>query len=139
MVIGHDNREKRDMSVKALLRTHEDELDIEKLSAVIEAAYDCAAHCLSCADACLEEGDPHLNRCIRADLDCADVCTATAKVVARAGASGIPWLELVRVCMETCASCAEECEQHDHDHCRICAEACRRCEEACRQLVDSAG
>jgi hypothetical protein len=126
------------MSVKELLRTHKDELQIDELSAVIEAAYDCAAHCMSCADACLEEQDPSLNRCIRADLDCADVCIATAKVVARAGASGAPWLELVRVCMETCNSCAEECEKHDHEHCRICAEACRRCEDACRQLLETA-
>jgi len=126
------------MSLKELLRTHEDALDIDRLVAVIEAASECAAHCLACADACLEEGDPMLNRCIRADLDCADICTATAKVVARAGASRAPWLELVRVCMDTCIACAEECEKHDHEHCRICAEACRRCAEACRQLLDTA-
>lgn len=126
------------MAIKDVLRTHGDELRTEQLTAVIEAAMDCAAHCEACGDACLEEGEPSLNRCIRADLDCADICVATAKVVGRAGASGAPWLDQVRVCAEACASCAQECEKHDHEHCRVCAEACRRCEQACNELLESA-
>ena len=127
------------MAIKDVLRDHGDQLNVEQLTAVIEAASDCAAHCSACADACLEEGDPSLIRCIRSDLDCADICEATAKVVGRAGASGAPWLELVRVCAEACATCAAECEGHAdmHDHCRACGEACRRCERACRELLDA--
>jgi hypothetical protein len=123
------------MAVADILRTHEDDLNVDALAAVIEAAGDCAAHCYACADACLEEGDPALARCIRSDLDCADICATTAAVLARAGRSGAPWVEQVRVCLEACRACAEECEQHDHDHCRVCAEACRRCEEACSKLL----
>jgi hypothetical protein len=135
----HD--EEDDMAVKDVLRDHGDDLNTDQLVAVIEAATDCAAHCSACADACLEEGDPSMTRCIRGDLDCADICAATAKVVGRAGASGAPWLEQVRVCAEACANCAEECEKHadHHDHCRVCAEACRRCEQACRELLASVG
>ena len=127
------------MTVKDVLRDHGDQLRVDDLVAVIEVALDCAAHCEACADACLEEANQELARCIRANLDCVDICVATAKVVARAGASGAPWLEQVRVCAEACANCAEECERHaeHHDHCRVCAEACRRCEKACRQLLDS--
>lgn len=127
------------MAIKDIFRTHGDDLHVAELTAVIEAAVDCAAHCEGCADACLEEGDPGLTRCIRANLDCADICATTAKVVGRAGRSGAPWLELVRVCLAACRNCAEECEQHDHEHCRVCAEACRRCEQACQQLLDTAG
>lgn len=129
-----------DMAIKDVLRDHGDRLRTEELAQVIEAATDCAAHCEACADACLEEGDPSLARCIRGDLDCADICAATAKVVGRAGASGTPWLELVEVCAQACANCAEECEKHadHHEHCRVCAEACRRCEQACRDLLASA-
>jgi hypothetical protein len=128
------------MAIKDVLRDHGDQLRTDQLTAVIESASDCAAHCEACADACLEEGDPKLTRCIRVDLDCADICAATAKVVGRAGASGAPWLELVEVCAEACKSCAEECEEHAemHDHCRACAEACRRCEQACRELLAAA-
>lgn len=125
------------MTVQEMLRTHEDQLEVSLLAEVIESALDCAAHCDSCADACLEEGDPALARCIRSDLDCATICRATASVLARAGRSGAPWQELVEVCRQACASCAEECEQHDHEHCQVCARACRRCEEACRSLLAS--
>jgi hypothetical protein len=130
---------RNDMTIQRMLSSHEDDLNVDALAHAIEALLDCAAHCDICADACLdEEGD--MTRCIRACVDCADICTATAKVLSRAGASGAPWLELVRVCAETCANCAEECEKHadHHDHCRECAEACRRCEQACRELLDSA-
>jgi hypothetical protein len=125
------------MAIQDVLLDHGDDLRTEHLTAVIEAASECAAHCNACADACLEEADPSLTRCIRSDLDCADICAATASVVARAGASGAPWLELVEVCAEACAGCARECEEHAqmHDHCRACAEACRRCEAACRDLL----
>ena len=127
------------MAVEDILRTHEDDLNVDQLTAVIETAVSCAAHCEACADACLEEGDPGLTRCIRANLDCADICAATATVVGRVGRSGAPWVELIRVCMDACRNCAEECEKHDHDHCRVCAEACRRCEDTCRQLLDTVG
>lgn len=127
------------MAISEVLRDHGDHLQVEGLVAVIEAAYDCAGHCEACADACLEEADPELNRCIRANLDCADICLATAKVVGRAGASGAPWVEQLRVCVDACAACADECDRHadHHDHCRACAEACRRCERACRSFLDS--
>lgn len=126
------------MSVETILSTHEDDLHVAELSALIAAAIECAASCEACADACLEE-DEDMTRCIRANLDCADICAATAKVVGRAGRSGAPWLELVRVCEQACANCAQECAEHDAmEHCRACAEACRRCEQACRALLDVA-
>lgn len=127
------------MALKTILETHEDHLAVDELTNLIESAIACAAACEACADACLEE-DADMTRCIRADLDCADICAATAKVVGRAGRSGAPWLELARVCAQACADCAEECEKHQAmDHCRACAEACRRCEQACRTLLDAVG
>ncbi|MHB8898378.1 MAG: four-helix bundle copper-binding protein [Thermoguttaceae bacterium] len=39
---------------------------------------------------------------------------------------------------KTCDACADECEKHDMEHCRKCAEACRRCAEECRQMADAA-
>lgn len=128
------------MALKDVLRDHGDQLNTEELATFIESAIDCAAHCEACVDACLEEVNPELVRCIRLDLDCAEICAATAKVVSRAGASGAPWLELVEVCEAVCRACAEECEQHAdmHEHCRACAEACRRCEQACQRLLEAA-
>ena len=124
------------VQLQTILRSHADQLHVEELADLVEEALTCAASCRACADACLDE-EADLTRCIRANLDCADICVATANVAGRAGTSGAPWLDQVEVCLQACASCAEECEQHHSmEHCRLCEEACRRCEQACQRLLD---
>jgi hypothetical protein len=105
----------------------------------ITASYACTEACNACADACLgEDSVADLVRCVRLDLDCADVCTATLRVVSRQTEYDAnvtrPQLE---ACVAVCRSCGDECERHAemHEHCRVCAEACRRCEQACSQLL----
>jgi hypothetical protein len=50
------------------------------LAECIEACFDCAQACTACADAYLGEEDVQmLVRCIRLDLDRADVCESTAR------------------------------------------------------------
>lgn len=134
------------MTHTAMLDTHPQGpggLDRDALAGALEAASECAQVCAQCADACLgEQGVPDLVACIRTDLDCADVCAATAALLARSGRGGSPALRaLLEACLVACGSCAEECGQHAamHEHCRICAEACRRCEQACRRLLDTLG
>ncbi|WP_419150467.1 four-helix bundle copper-binding protein [Paraburkholderia kururiensis] len=34
-----------------------------------------------------------------------------------------------------CDACAAQCEKHEHEHCRQCAQACRNCAEACRAMA----
>ncbi len=116
-------------------------LDQSTLVECVEACFDCAQACTSCADACIAEGDTQmLGRCIRLDLDCADVCDATGRILSRQMAFD---QEMVRAVMEACAQacrlCAEECEKHaDHmEHCRVCAEACRRSEQACNNVLSA--
>jgi hypothetical protein len=47
-------------------------------------SFDCVQACSACADACLgEENLQTLARCIRLDLDCADVCNTTGKIFSR--------------------------------------------------------
>ena len=125
-----------------MIRTNPKEpmFDATKLEALIKACFDCAQACTACADACLGEQDTGtLLRCIRLDLDCADLCLATGKVLSRQAAAE-PTLArgLVHALAEACRLCGDECARHgEHgmEHCRICAEACRRCEEACHALV----
>ncbi len=113
--------------------------DLDLLGEAVEAAGACAAACSACADACL--GEPttaELVRCIRSDLVCAELCAATASLLARPGAHDADVLRpLLEACIAACIACAEECERHAgmHEHCRLCAEACRRCETACRDLI----
>jgi hypothetical protein len=98
--------------------------------------------CTACADACLaEQSVTDLRRCIRLNLDCADVCEATGRTLSRLTAlDRADSRKLVDACADVCRRCAEECDRHaamGMEHCWVCAEACRRCEEACRALVGS--
>jgi hypothetical protein len=83
-----------------------------------------------------------LTKCIRTNLDCADICTTTGAVLSRhTGYDANITSAILEACRVACASCATECEAHAdmHEHCRICAEACRRCEQACADLLGSLG
>ena len=100
---------------------------------LLDALNACVAACEHCATACLQEDDVKMMaRCIANDRDCADICRLTATLLARGSQHG---KHLLRECIEVCEICAAECEKHDDDHCKQCAEACRRCAEACRALA----
>lgn len=95
----------------------------------------CALICTSCADACAAER-MDMRQCIRSCLDCADICAATAKLAVRRTGQDI---EVLRIALEACARicelCGEECERHEHDHCRLCAAMCRECANDCRAAI----
>ena len=116
-------------------------IDRQKLVVCIEACYECAQACTACADACLsEEMVDQLRTCIRTNLDCADVCDTTGRVLSRhTGYDANLTRAVLEACAAACKACGDECAGHAemHEHCRICAEACRRCESACRELIDS--
>ena len=111
----------------------------EDLAACIEACLACAQACTACADACLgEEMVAELRGCITTDLNCSDVCDATAKVLSRqTGYDAELTRALLTACRDACRRCEAECARHAqmHEHCRICAEACRHCGEACDRLL----
>ena len=117
------------------------------LAACMEACAACEIACQGCADACLAETDlVALRRCIRLDLDCADLCAITARFLARSAEGDAKLLRaVVEACARACALCGAECQLHseEHDHCRLCAESCRYCAEACgavlRELPDAYG
>jgi len=130
--------------VDQMLETYPKELggvDRSKLQECIEACFECGQACTACADACLSEDmAAELTKCIRTNLDCADVCLATGKVLSRhTGYDATLTRAVVEACAAACKACGDECSQHAdmHEHCRVCAEACRRCEAACRDLLAS--
>jgi hypothetical protein len=106
--------------------------------ALVKAAAECTYTCTTCADACLQEDDPAAQReCIRLNLDCAEICSITGKLIARPGPQAQDLLRAqLEACATACRACAAECERHaDHmEHCRICAESCRECAEACDRM-----
>ena len=133
------------MNTQDMIRSHPraGKVDRSALAKAIELCFRCAKTCTMCADACLGESDPRkMARCIRTDLDCADVCTAAGRVLARLTEMDQEMLQAqVQACITACRVCGAECEQHASkmEHCRICAQACRECEEALQSLQHSVG
>ena len=110
----------------------------EEAFALVTSATECMLVCTTCADACLEEDDPSsLRECIRLNQDCADVCQATARLIARPGEQAPALLQAqLDACAAACRACADDCEKHasKHEHCGICAESCRECAQACDRM-----
>lgn len=132
--------------VQSMLETYPKDLgdiDKTKLADCIEACFECSQTCTACADACLsEEKVAELVKCIRTNLDCADICATTGNVLSRhTGYDANITRGILAACRDACRACADECEAHAsmHEHCRVCAEACRRCEQACADLITSLG
>ena len=130
-------------AVREMLQTHPQKPQVNKdtLNEFIEAAFECAQVCSSCADACLSEDMvADLRYCIRTNLDCADVCTTTGRVLVR---QTEPDWGLIRAqlqaCHVACKTCGDECEKHAsmHEHCKVCVRSCRRCEGACEALLSA--
>lgn len=126
---------------KQMLETHpwEGNVDRDALARCIAECFECSQTCTACADACLSEDEAaELRKCIRLNLDCADICDVTGRVLTRQTEYDAPTSKAqLQACAEACATCGQECERHadHHEHCRVCAESCRRCEEACRDLL----
>jgi len=129
-------------TIELMMRSHPhpDQQRAAFYAEALAALTTCANTCTACADACLGEPEhlEKLRRCIRIDLDCADVCTATARVLLRQTETPNELVHAqLHACVLACRVCADECESHAdrHDHCRICAEACRHCQERCNFLL----
>ena len=129
------------MSTAAMLDTHPSSAKIDRatLARAIDACLACLQTCTACADACLAEPDViEMVRCIRDDIDCADVCEATSLILSRQTA-GEPQLTraVLEACILACDTCAASCGEHrdHHEHCRICEETCQACGQACRAVL----
>lgn len=133
------------MRTAAMMETYPASINLDRtlLARVVDSLVACAQACTSCADACLsEEMVGELRRCVRSNLDCADVCDTTARVLSRhTGYDANVTRAQVQACAAACRSCGDECEAHAqmHEHCRICGEVCREAERACGELLDAIG
>lgn len=130
------------MSISKMIASHPDVVAEaggpfnEALATAVKHAMYCAAICNSCADACAAE-DMDMSQCIRTCSDCSDVCTAAYRVATRrTGANREVIQAILEACIMACEICAAECEKHDHDHCRRCAEMCRECAEDCKAALE---
>ena len=133
------------MHAHDLLKLHPNKgsWNVEMVEKCVQECIDCAQSCTSCADACLSEQDVQaLVRCIHADLDCADICDATGRVLSRLSR---PSEEIMKqqliACRTACEVCEVECRKHEkhHEHCRICADSCRSCKSVCDEIISFMG
>lgn len=100
----------------------------------IQALGNCINQCNYCANECLKENDvQEMVDCMRMNHVCAEICSTLSHLLA---ADYEDVREMVEYCIKTCDACAEECEKHDHDHCKKCALACRECVQACKGLLN---
>jgi hypothetical protein len=126
-----------------MLETYPKPINIDRilLAEGIDTLLGCSEAGTACAYACLSEDMvADLTKCIRTNLDCADICVATSRVLSRhTGHDADISRTLLETCISACSSCAEECSLHAdmHEHCRICADACRDCEQTCRELLQA--
>lgn len=127
---------------QAMLDTHpRSGANTNVLADALQALEECVQTCSMCADACLaEDMVAELRRCIRLNLDCAELCATTAAILGRQ-TEGDPSVirATLEACLAACEACGAECSTHAdmHEHCRVCAEACKRCAEACRSALSS--
>jgi hypothetical protein len=126
------------MSIRKMIALHPEGGDPDDpLSIAAHHAMFCAAMCTSCADACSAEDDD-MRQCIRNSLDCADVCEAVTKIALRRTGDNAQLVRtMLEACIRACEACADECERHDHGHCRLCAQMCRECAEDCRRALQA--
>ena len=128
----------RDMLEASPVQT---DLDRDAVAAAIDACLTCAQTCTSCANSDLAEPDvSELARCAALCIDCADVCLTTMRVLSRPFASDHRVTHhVLRACVLTCTSSAEECHIHapHHHHCAVCEKACRACLQACEKLLEA--
>ncbi len=133
------------MRTAEMMNTYPAEINLDRdlLARVVDTLVACSQACTACADACLSEDMvAELRKCIRTNLDCADVCDTTARVLSRhTGYDANLTRAMLQACIQACRSCGDECAAHagHHEHCRICAEACRACEQACTELLAAIG
>ncbi len=130
------------MRTRDILSTHPNpSAHLDKIVALVNSAFACEQCCTACADACLaESGEMDLSHCIRTDLDCADICSATGRMFSRQTKPDSAVLRTqLEACKAACDACARSCAEHadKHAHCRVCMECCRECSKACADLLSA--
>jgi hypothetical protein len=114
-------------------------IDEDALVICVQECLNCVQAGTSCADACTADpSSAHLARCAGAVLNCADLASATVRVLSRPTPyDGEVTRSALRAVIEACRAGYEECRKHalDNEACRLCGDACRRCAQACRHLL----
>jgi hypothetical protein len=111
-----------------------------------EMQQECAVACGRCVHEC-EDGFHHCLHQVRSGkaeyaraaqrcIDCAEVCSAAAKLVAR----GSPLMvHLCTACAAVCDDCLAVCEPLNDPEMKLVLESLRKCAQSCREMVKAMG
>lgn len=67
--------------------------------------------------------------------DCADICTLTAKYLARCSVFS---KHIAALCAQICETCGCHCLQHPDEQSQLCGQVCLHCAQECRAFAMSA-
>lgn len=103
---------------------------------VLMAVQDCEAMCEHTITMVLGKPDVHLRvQQIHLLHDCADICTLTAKYIARLSTFAH---HLAHMCAQICEACAAECMRFPDHESQHCAQVCMNCAQECRTFAGMA-
>lgn len=105
----------------------------QQFQSCIDACNACADACDSCAALNLQVPDTKvLARCIKLNIDCAQLCRVTAGFLARGSELAA---SICEACIKACEDCREECAQYSMSHCKECEAACHLCANECERML----
>ncbi len=122
-------------TVERMLRTNPEPpfAPADALSACIRACIETAQVCTASADACLGEHLPgRLDACIRLNLDCADICSTASRILSR---QQNPDLAIVAMMIELCAAACDACARECDRHAEHAH--CQICAAACHRCFQA--
>lgn len=108
---------------------------IDSYSRVLRTVQECEAVCENTFTAVLARyGHHHEGRAMQLQLlrDCADICTLTAKYVARCSMFA---RTLAALCAEICDVCGNHCLRHRDNESQHCGRVCLNCAKECRSFA----
>lgn len=96
---------------------------------LIEELHRCAAQCLYCFEGSdKEENKEALQKCMVLNMKCAETCKLVVQMLDK---NTNDFEMYLKRCSIICLKCANECDKHEHEHCKQCAAVCRECSEMC--------
>ncbi|RUL83574.1 four-helix bundle copper-binding protein [Tautonia sociabilis] len=106
----------------------------------------CAEACLDCEKQCnrgfhhcytqVQAGKPGHAKAMHLCVDCGEVCSTAAKLVARMSPLMV---HTCLACAESCDDCIAECEKLDDPEMKAVVESLKTCAAACREMVQAMG
>lgn len=110
---------------------------MDKTRELLKILRHCEEACNICAQKSLKEENRvvvSMEACVTKAWDCADFCNLATQILKRDSEKK---LFAILISKKICRDCAAECQKHNKQHCRTCAEACLKCAEECHHFLYS--